>query len=133
MARLEKQQWLERVAQDGNALPHAAAELKGDREVVLAAVAQNGYALDSAAAELKGDTLLQELRLINPRVSAALLVAQLRLHIAYTCHERVGHESLLRCLPLEVIELVGQHMTIPVALHGIVRQPALCSEGVPPE
>ena len=65
--------------------------------------------------------------------SAILLVAQLRLHVAYTCQERVGRESLLRCLPLEVIELIGQHMTVCVALHGLVRQPALLSEGVLPE
>ena len=65
--------------------------------------------------------------------SAILLVAQLRLHVAYACHERVGRESLLGCLPLEVIELVGQHLTVRVALHGLVRQAAVCSEGVPPE
>ena len=43
------------VAQHGNALEYAAAELTGDREVVLAAVAQNSLALMHAAAELKGD------------------------------------------------------------------------------
>ena len=103
------------------------------REVILAAVAQNGVALQYVAAELKGDRVVQKLRSLNPRVSAILLVAQLRLHVAYTCQERVGRESLLRCLPLEVIELIGQHMTVHVALHGLVRQPALLSEGVPPE
>ena len=133
MAGLEKQQWLERVAQNGNALEYAVAELKGDREVVLAAVARNGSALQYAAAELKRDRVVQKLRSLNPRVSAVLLVAQLRLHLAYTCQERVGRESLLRCLPLEVIELIGQHMTVRVALHGLVRQPALLSEGGPPE
>ena len=60
-------------------------------------------------------------------------MAQLRLHVAYTCQERVGRESLLLCLPLEVIELIGQHMTVRVALHGLVRRTALLSEGVPPE
>ena len=158
MPGLEKQRWLEMVAQYGRALmdapaelqgdrevvlaavaqygralEYAAAELKGDREVVLAAVAQDGGALMYAAAELKGDWVVQNLRSLNPRVSAVLLVAQLRLYVAYTCHERVGHESLLRCLPLEVIELIGQHMTVRVALHGLVRQPALLSEGVSPE
>ncbi len=34
---------------------HAAAELKGDREVVIAAVKRNGRALYYAAADLKGD------------------------------------------------------------------------------
>jgi hypothetical protein len=37
------------------ALRHASAELKGDREVVLAAVAKSGEALYYASAELKGD------------------------------------------------------------------------------
>ena len=133
MAGLEKQQWLWRVAQYGTALRHAAAELKGDREVVLAAVAQNGYALMCAAAELRNDAIVLKLRSLNPRLSAVRLVAQLRLYVAYTCHQRVGRESLLRCLPLEVIELIGQHMTVCVALHGLVRQPPLLSEGVPPE
>ena len=121
------------MAQNGLVLQYAAAELKGDREVVLAAVAQHGGALIYAAAELKGDGVVQKLRSLNPRVSAVLLVAQLRLHVAYTCQERVGRESLLLCLPLEVIELIGQHMTVRVALHGLVRRTALLSEGVPPE
>jgi hypothetical protein len=43
------------VAKDGRALEYASAELKGDREVVLAAVAQDGRALKHASAELKGD------------------------------------------------------------------------------
>ena len=45
MPGLEKQRWIERVAQDGDALQYAAAELQGDREIVLAAVAQIGDAL----------------------------------------------------------------------------------------
>ena len=96
-------------------------------------MAQNGDALYYAATELQGDRVVQKLRSLNPRVSAILLVAQLRLHVAYTCQERVGRESLLRCLPLEVIELIGQHMTVPVALYGLVRQRALLSDGVSPE
>ena len=133
MPGLERQRWLDRVAQHGCALEYAPAELKGDREIVLAAVAQHGLALEYAAAELKGDGVVQKLRSLNPRVSAVLLVAQLRLHVAYTCQERVGRESLLLCLPLEVIELIGQHMTVLVALHGLVHRTALLSEGVPPE
>ena len=42
---LEKQRWVERVAQDGNDLKYAAAALQGDREVALAAVAQAVSAL----------------------------------------------------------------------------------------
>ena len=121
------------MAQDGHALGYTVRELQGDREVVLAAVAQNGCALDYAAAEMRNDAIVLKLRSLNPRLSAVRLVAQLRLYVAYTCHQRVGRESLLRCLPLEVIELIGQHMTVRVALHGLVRQPALLSEGVPPE
>ena len=34
---------------------YAPAELKSDREIVLAAMAQDGWALEFAAAELKGD------------------------------------------------------------------------------
>ena len=52
MPGLQKQQWLEQVAEDGCALQYAAAELQGDREVVLAAVEQHGFALQYAAVEL---------------------------------------------------------------------------------
>ena len=158
MPELERQRWLDRVAQDGNALRYAAAELKGDREIVRAAVAQNGFALghaeaelqgDSeivlaavaqdgnalqyAAVELKGDLPLLKLRSINPQLSAVVLVAELRLHLGYACHERVGCQSILKSLPLEVIELIGQHLTIGVAVHGLIwRSTSLLSEGVPP-
>ena len=109
------------VAQSGYALQYAAAKLKGDHEVVLAAVAQHGApALRHAAAELRTDALLLKMSSLNPRLSAVLLVAQLRLYLAYACHERVGSESLLRCLPLEVIELIGQQMTVHVTLHSLV-------------
>ena len=43
------------VQQDGYALQCASAEFKEDREIVLAAVQQDGYALKYASAELKGD------------------------------------------------------------------------------
>ena len=55
MPGLEKQRWLERVAQNDRALMDAPAELQGDREVVLAAVTQHGRALEYASAELQGD------------------------------------------------------------------------------
>eukprot|EP01047_Picozoa_sp_COSAG01_P109623 COSAG01_NODE_38483_length_489_cov_0.633333_2_plen_83_part_00 len=55
MPELERQRWLDRVAQHGYVLEYATAELKGDREIVLAAVAQNGNALRYAAAELKAN------------------------------------------------------------------------------
>ena len=121
------------VAQHGCALVHAAAELKADREVALAAGAQDGRALPYAAAELRTDALLLKMRSLNPRLSAILLMAQLRLCVAYACHERVGSESLLGRLPLEVIELIDEQTTVLVALHGLVCRPALLSEGVPPE
>ena len=46
---------LEAVKQNGLAFPHAAAELRADREFVLAAVKQNGLALACAAEELKAE------------------------------------------------------------------------------
>jgi hypothetical protein len=98
--------------------------------VVLAAVAQDGIALEYTTAELRTDALLLKMSSLKPRLSAVLLVSQLRLYLAYVCHERVGSESLLRCLPLEVIELIGQQMTVHVALHGLVCRPALLSEGI---
>ena len=64
-----------------------------------------------------------------------MLVAQLRLYIAYACHKRVGtsDESLFRArLPLDLIELIGQQVTVHVALHGLMRRLALLSEGVAP-
>ena len=76
---------------------------------------------------------LRKLQRINPHLSVVVLVVELRLHLAYACHERVGRESFLKVLPLEVIELIGQHLTIGVALHGLIwRSASLLSEGVPP-
>jgi hypothetical protein len=43
------------VQQDGLALEYASAELRGDREIVLAAVQQDGWALYFASTELRGD------------------------------------------------------------------------------
>ena len=100
---------------------------------MLATVAQNGYALEYAAAELKGEPPLREVQSIDLQLSVVVLVVELRLHLAYACHERVGRESFLKVLPLEVIELIGQHLTIGVALHGLIwRSASLLSEGVPP-
>ena len=78
------------VAQNGNALRSAAAELKGDREFVLAAVAQDGRALGYAAAELRDDVPLRALHRMNPQLSVVVLAVELRLHLGYSCHERVG-------------------------------------------
>ena len=125
MPELERQRWLDRVQQHAHALQFAAAELKGDREIVLAAVAQDGRALKAAAAELKGDAQLLQVQSINPKLSATVLVAELRLHLAYTLHDRVGRESLLKSLPLELIERIGQHITIRVAVHGLICRPPL--------
>lgn len=75
----------------------------------------------------------QVVPILEVRLSAILRVAQLRLYLAYACHERVGSDSLMWCLPPEVIELIGQQMTVHVVLHGLVCRPALLSEGVPPE
>jgi hypothetical protein len=70
--------------------------------------------------ELRNDALLLKMSSLNPQLCAVLIVAQLRLYLAYACHERVGSESLFRCLPLEVIELIGKQMTVHVALHALV-------------
>ena len=43
------------MKKNGDALKYASDELKGDRDVVLAAVTQNGHALKYASDELKGD------------------------------------------------------------------------------
>ena len=43
------------IGKDGRALQFASSELKGDREIVLAALGKNGRTLQFAASELKGD------------------------------------------------------------------------------
>ena len=53
--REDREVVLAAVGQNGNALKHASAELQGDQEFVLAAVVQNGTALKHASAELQGD------------------------------------------------------------------------------
>ena len=55
MPGLERQRWLDRVAQNGYALGHASKELQSDREIVAAAVAQNGSALRYASKYLQSD------------------------------------------------------------------------------
>jgi hypothetical protein len=155
-SKRKHQRLLERVAQDGNALQHAAAELQADKEIVATAVAQSGEALRHAAAELqadkgivatavanygnalryaaaelKRDPMLLQLQVLNPRVSVPLLAAQLRLRLAYalTCQEWLDGNDAGTCLSLEVVELIGQHCTCTVAVLGLLRAP---SEGVPP-
>ena len=113
------------VTRWGPALQYASWELRRDREVVLAAVAQYGPALRFAASELRTDPLLCKVRSLNPRLSAHLVVAQLRLCLAYACHERVGCESLW-CLLLEVIELVGHYITTRVVVHGVALHSVIC-------
>eukprot|EP01046_Picozoa_sp_COSAG06_P029857 COSAG06_NODE_2799_length_6266_cov_19.296596_4_plen_871_part_00 len=54
--RGDKEVALAAVAQSGGALQHASDELRGAKEVALAAVAQNGHALEVASDELRGDT-----------------------------------------------------------------------------
>jgi hypothetical protein len=94
-------------------------------------VAQNGQALYFAAAELKGDPVLLQLKVLNPRVSLPLLAAQSRLRLAYalTCKEWLDGNDAVTCLSLEVVELIGQHCTCTVAVLGLLRPP---SEGGPP-
>ena len=46
---------LKQQQQDGQALQWASEEMKGDRELCMAAVAQNGLALKWASEEMKGD------------------------------------------------------------------------------
>ena len=110
---------------------YAAAELQADKEIVATAVAQNGNALGYAAAELKRDPALRQLNALNPQVSVPLLAAQLRLRLAYalTCKEWLDGNDAGTCLSLEVVELIGQHCTCTVAVLGLLRPP---SEGVPP-
>ena len=148
MPELETQRWLDRVAQngwalgsaaaelrgdreivlaavaqEGSALEYASADLKSDREIVLAAVAQDGSALEYASADLKGDPSLRKLQSINPQLSAIQLVAELRLHLACAFHERLGAEAMLKSLPLEVIEQIGKHVSIRLAVHGLMCRP----------
>ena len=119
------------VARYGWALEYAAAELKADKEIVATAVAQSGDALRHAAAEVKHDPMLLQLKALNPRVSLPLLVAKLRLRLAYplTSQEWLDSNDAGTCLSLEVVELIGQHCTCTVAVLGLLRPP---SEGVPP-
>ena len=51
----EREEWLEKVKEDGNALQYVSDELKNDREIVLAAVRNNGCALGYVSDELKND------------------------------------------------------------------------------
>ena len=52
---VEQTEWLQRVAQNGQALGLASAEIRADRDVVAMAVAAHGHALRLASAELRGD------------------------------------------------------------------------------
>ena len=57
----DREEMLEAVRNDGNALEYASDTLKADREVVLEAVKQNGYALEYASEELQNDPELKKL------------------------------------------------------------------------
>ena len=68
--------------------------------------------------------MLLQLQALNPRVSAPLLAAQLRLRLAYalTCQEWLDGTGRGACLPLEVVELIAQHCTCSVAVLGLLWQ-----------
>ena len=119
MPGLEKQRMLERVAQNGSALQYAA-ELQGDREIVLAAVAQDGRALQYAAPPLNRHPALQWICSTN----IALHCAKLRLALA-TCAlptplSRSG--NALSALPRDLIELIGTCILPDVAIHVVARK-----------
>ena len=120
MPGLEKQRWIERVAQNGRALRYAAAELKGDREIVLAAVAQDGLALEFAAAVLNRHRALQWISTTN----IALHCANLRLALA-TCALSPPPSlcgGALSALPRDLIELIGTCILPDVAIYVVARK-----------
>ena len=95
MPGLERQRWLDLLAQGGRALQYAPAELKGDRELVLAAVKSFGGALEFASQRLKADrevvlTAVENDEDVLEYASVALhcdsdfmLAAWLRIHWSY--------------------------------------------------
>jgi hypothetical protein len=114
------------VTQNGEALQHASTNLKDDREVVLVAVAQRGRALDYATARMQNDNVLIRLRDLELRTSVTLLAAELRLRVAYVGDGRCC--GITKCLPSELVESIGLHCTVGMAIHGLVCQQV---EGVP--
>ena len=108
------------VAQSGSALQYAAAELKRDREFVLAAVAQNGSALQYAAAQLHCHRALQWISTTN----VALHCARLRLALA-TCALPTPLScsgGSLSALPRDLIELIGTCILPDVAIGVVARK-----------
>eukprot|EP00972_Heterocapsa_arctica_P034276 5049125-Heterocapsa_arctica.AAC.1 len=51
------------IVQEGAALKHAPAELRSDKEVVVATVRKRGAALQHASPELRGDKTAEELKM----------------------------------------------------------------------
>ena len=145
MPGLEKQRWIECVAQDGTALACAAAEIQGDREIVLAAVAQIYTALAYAAAELKGDREIvlaavaqkgtalyyaaAELQLSRAlqwisTTNLALHCAKSRLAMA-TCTLPTSlcrGASTLSALPRDLTELIGTCITVDLLICVVARK-----------
>ena len=120
MPGLEKQRWIERVGQNGMALYYAAAELKGDREIVLAAVAQDGIALHHAAAELQLCRALQWISTTN----LALHCAKLRLAM-WTCtlpSSLCRGGGTLSALPRDLTELIGTCITVDLLICVVARK-----------
>ena len=145
MLGLEKQRMLDHVAQNGDALEYAADELKGDREIVLAAVAQYGPALQHAAAELKGDReivleavaqngraleyaaaplnrhrALQWIRSTNVKLHCAHLRLALATCALPTPLNQFG--DALSALPRDLIELIGTCILPEVAIYVVARK-----------
>ena len=118
------------VAQNGSALQYAAAELKGDREIVLAAVAQNGSAQEYAAAELRGHRALGWIRTTN----VALHCAKLRLALA-TCAlstPLICSGGSLSALPRDVMELIGKCILPDVTVCVVARKYGYWCDGDTP-
>ena len=59
------------VGQHGWALQFATEELRGDREVVMAAAAENGYVVQFAVEELRGDKEIMEAALARASAQEA--------------------------------------------------------------
>ena len=68
MAELEREEFLKTVKRNPFVLGYAPAELKGDREIVMAAVKQNGRALEYASDALRNGGLRKYLNHLKSNV-----------------------------------------------------------------
>ena len=94
------------VSNWGTALQFATEEMKGDHEIVTKAVSQNGYALHFASEEMRGDAAMIEAALANSQ-GPPLIALRVHLLSGKSCNQIFNMLTTMRQVLHECADLLG--------------------------